>query len=90
MLAQSARPHVGRLGVISAGGGHGHGGCDASCVCGEATEKCYTNIKISFSISYFIFLLHIVKHITIHVMLIVAWPEPEPLFGPMKPRHIKS
>jgi hypothetical protein len=31
-LAWSARPHVGRLGAISAGGGNGCGGCDASCV----------------------------------------------------------
>jgi hypothetical protein len=30
--ASSARPHVGRLGAISVGGGHGCGGCDASCV----------------------------------------------------------
>ncbi len=31
-LARSARHHVGCLGAISAGGGHGCGGCDASCV----------------------------------------------------------
>jgi hypothetical protein len=29
---RSARPHVGHKGAISAGGGHGCGGCDASCV----------------------------------------------------------
>jgi hypothetical protein len=31
-LAWSARPHVGHWGAISAGSGHGCGGCDASCV----------------------------------------------------------
>ncbi len=31
-LARSARPHVGHWGAISAGIGHGCGGCDASCV----------------------------------------------------------
>jgi hypothetical protein len=38
-LALSARPHMGRLGAITAGGGHGCGGCDASCICAKATEK---------------------------------------------------
>jgi hypothetical protein len=32
-------------------------------------------------------LLYIVKHIAIHVMLIVAWPEPKP-FGPMESQQI--
>jgi hypothetical protein len=46
-LARSARPHVGHWGAISAGGGHGCGSCDASCVCAKATEKCNKNTKIS-------------------------------------------
>jgi hypothetical protein len=32
--------------IIFAGGGHGCGGCDTSCVCSMATEKCNKNTKI--------------------------------------------
>jgi hypothetical protein len=45
--AWSARLHVGSQAAISAGSGHGCGGCDASCVCAKATEKCNKNAKNS-------------------------------------------
>ncbi len=52
-------------------------------------------IKLVVCIQFFYVLLHIVKHIAVHVTLIVAWPEPKMSsvaspnhFSPMEPRHI--
>jgi hypothetical protein len=63
--------------------------------CNKATENCNKNNKISYLDSFFYVLLHIVRHIAVHITLIVAWPEPELCrvaspnhFSPMEPRHI--
>jgi hypothetical protein len=45
--ARSARPHVGRRGAVSAGGGHGCGVVTPVVFCNKATEKCNKNTKIS-------------------------------------------
>jgi hypothetical protein len=52
-------------------------------------------IKISWLYSFFCVLLHILKHIAVHVTLVVAWQEPKLCsvaspnhFSPMEPRHI--
>jgi hypothetical protein len=86
-LAWSTRPHVGRKGAISASGGHGCGGCDASCVCSMATEKYNKNTKISCFYAKLFCLLYIEKHITIHVTLIVSWPETKSLWSNATPAY---
>jgi hypothetical protein len=52
-LAWSARPHVGRLGAISASGSHGCGG-DTSCVLCKATENAMKLLKLVFTNNYFV------------------------------------
>ncbi len=44
--------------------------------CAKATEKCNKNTEISCLLAKSLF-MNIVKHIKIHVLLLVAWPEPE-------------
>ncbi len=63
--------------------------------CNKATENSNKNNKICCLYSFFYVLLHFVKHIAVHVTLIVAWLEPELCsvaspnhFSPMEPRHI--
>jgi hypothetical protein len=62
--------------------------------CAKATEKQNKNTKISCLLQKSLFITFIVKHIVIHISLImrgrarvVAWPEPEPLLS-NGPRHI--
>jgi hypothetical protein len=62
--------------------------------CAKATEKQNKNTKISFLLPKSLFITFIVKHIVIHISLIVrglaqvvAWLEPEPLKS-NGPRHI--
>jgi hypothetical protein len=45
--------------------------------CAMATKKCNKNTKLVVCKQCLYLLLYIVKHIAIHVMLIVAWPEPK-------------
>jgi hypothetical protein len=47
--------------------------------CAKATKKCKKNPKISclLVVCSIYYQQYIVKHITIQVTLIVAWPEPE-------------
>jgi hypothetical protein len=54
--------------------------------CYKATENCNKSNKISCLDSFFYVLLHIVKHIAVHVTLIVAWPEPK-LCSMASPNH---
>jgi hypothetical protein len=63
--------------------------------CNKATENCNKNSKISCLDSFFYILLHIVRHIAVHITLFVVWPEPELCsvpspnhFSPMEPQHI--
>ncbi len=61
--------------------------------CAKATEKRNKNTKTSWWLPKSLFItIYIVKHIAIHISLIVAWPEPELWhgrspnhFGPMDP-----
>ncbi len=62
--------------------------------CAKATERQNKNTKISCLLQKGLFITFIVKHIVIHISLIVrgqarvvAWPEPEPLLS-NGPRHI--
>jgi hypothetical protein len=62
--------------------------------CAKATEKQNKNTKISCLLPKSLFITFIVKHIVIHISLIVngrapvvVWPEPEPLLS-NGPRHI--
>ncbi len=45
--------------------------------CAMATEKSNKNTKISCFETIILSKLYIVKHIVIHTLLIVAWPEPK-------------
>ena len=60
--------------------------------CAKATEKCNKNTKINCLLEIILFIFYLVKHIVIHVSLIVVWPEPKLSgglssnhFGPMDP-----
>ncbi len=62
--------------------------------CAKATERQNKNTKISCLLPKSLFITFIVKHILIHILLIVrgrarvvAWPEPKPLMS-NGPRHI--
>ncbi len=44
-------------------------------------KKAIKTLKLFFCKQYMFLVLCIVKHIAIHVTLIVAWPEPEPLWS---------
>jgi hypothetical protein len=62
--------------------------------CAKATVRQNKNTKISCLCQKYLFVTFIVKHIVIHITLIVggrarvvAWPEPEPLLS-NGPRHI--
>jgi hypothetical protein len=57
-------------------------------VCAKATEilKNAKNSKISCFYRIILSILYIVKHIIIHILLIVAWPEPK-LLGSRSPNH---
>ena len=44
--------------------------------CAKATKKGNNNTKISWWLPKSIFITIYVKHIVIHILLIVAWPEP--------------
>ncbi len=62
--------------------------------CDKATERQNKNTKISCLLPKSLFITIIVKHIVIHISLIirgrarvVVWPEPEPLLS-NGPRHI--
>jgi hypothetical protein len=52
--------------------------------CNKATENCNKNNYISSLDSFSYVLLHIAKHIAVHVTLLVAWPEPECLAWPAR------
>jgi hypothetical protein len=59
--------------------------------CAKATEKRNKNTKISWWLPKSL-LLYVIKHIVIHISLIVAWPEPKLWhgrspnhYGPMEP-----
>jgi hypothetical protein len=89
-LAWSAtRPHVGRLGAISAGGGHGCGSCDASCVLSKATEKSNEITKTSFLLTIIISITICCKtycsshtaNCSVARAQVGAQPEPEPLWS---------
>jgi hypothetical protein len=63
-------------------------------LCAKATERQNRNTQISCLLQKSLFITFIVKHIVIHISLIVrcrarvvAWPEPEPLLS-NRPRHI--
>ncbi len=63
--------------------------------CAKATEKQNKNTKISWWLLKQLFITFIVKHIVIHISLIVhgraqvvVWPKPEPLLS-NGPRHIE-
>jgi hypothetical protein len=63
--------------------------------CAKATEKQNKNTKISWWLPKQLFITFIVKHIVIHISLIVhgraqvvVWLEPEPLLS-NGPRHIE-
>jgi hypothetical protein len=45
--------------------------------CAKATEKVNKNTKISYLLAKSLFTTNIVKHVVIHILLIVAWPELE-------------
>jgi hypothetical protein len=45
--------------------------------CAKATEKRNKNTKISLWLPKSLFITIYVKHIVIHISLIVAWPEPK-------------
>jgi hypothetical protein len=49
--------------------------------CAKATEIFNKTLNLVFCKQCFYLLLCIAKHIAIHVMLIVAWPKPEPLWS---------
>jgi hypothetical protein len=61
--------------------------------CAKATEKRNKNTKISWWLPIGLYItIYVVKHIVIHISLIVAWSEPELWhgrspnhFGPMDP-----
>ena len=54
--------------------------------CAKATEKRNKNTKISWWLPKSLFITIYVKHIVIHISLIVAWPEPE-LWHGRSPNH---
>ncbi len=60
--------------------------------CAKATKKRNKNTKISWWLPKVYLLLYVIKHIVIHISLIVAWPKPElwhgrspNYYGPMDP-----
>ncbi len=54
--------------------------------CAKATEKRNKNTKISWWLPKSLFLTIYVKHIVLHISLIVAWPEPK-LWHGRSPNH---
>ncbi len=54
--------------------------------CAKATEKRNKNTKISWWLPKSLFITIYVKHIVLHISLIVAWPEPE-LWHGRSPNH---
>ena len=55
-------------------------------LCAKATEKRNKTLKLVVCIQCLYVLLYIVKHIIIHVPLVIAWTEPE-LYGGWSPNH---
>jgi hypothetical protein len=55
-------------------------------LCNKATENFNKNTKTSCCNQYLYELLYIVKHIMIHVSLVVAWTKLE-LYGGRSPNH---
>jgi hypothetical protein len=54
--------------------------------CAKATEKRNENTKLSWWLKKVYLYQYIVKHIVIHISLIVAWPEPK-LWHGRSPNH---
>jgi hypothetical protein len=45
--------------------------------CNKATKSLVKTLELVFCNHFLYVLLYIVKHIAVHVSLIIAWPEPE-------------
>ncbi len=84
--AWSARPHVGRWGAISAGGSHGCGGCDASCVCAKVLKNAIKTLKLVVCKQTFFFTINCKTYYNSHNAS-CSWPEPKPLWSNGTPAY---